>query len=136
MLLGQHHLLIMTWSLPQPNIYLPSFIPVCPWVIWCPRVRPTTQYSHMGPSSLQMALCGWISRFFEFSIVKRKWELQKIPHLSFDNFENNFRHKFCMIMAIQYSRYFICHYLFRGWFKILKIRLDIGFINLRIVWEK
>ena len=34
--------------------------------------------------------------------------------------------------ALIYSLYFVCYYLFRGRLK----KNDIGFINLRMVWEK
>ena len=53
MFLGQCPLLIITWSLPRPNICLPSLVPVCPRVIWRSQARPTAQYLYLGPSSLQ-----------------------------------------------------------------------------------
>ena len=52
-LLRQRHLLIMTWPLPWPNIYLPLFVLIYPRTIWHPRARPTTQYPYLGLSSLQ-----------------------------------------------------------------------------------
>ena len=41
------------------------------------------------------------------------------------------------VSVIIYSLHFFCHYLFGGIFKIRKKKkLNIGFTNLRIVWEK